>query len=328
MTAIAILTVNARRKPRRSLLWLNLLFASLTVVYAAMSIAQDLPHKILVLNSNRSVDRYQRTEDEFRRQMRGQTIVDVNLEETDMDAEGLRELIARENPDLIYSIGSQAFQLGGEYGGDKPQLFSSVINWRRFPRRANVYGIANELSLSQELSLLRYLLPKAIRVGVVFDPKFNRERVAEAHTYSLEVGLTLEEKPIENSTNEEVEDAVDELLPQIDVLWLIADPGILTDRDRVEGIFQAADEAGKPVYAYSDVFVRFGASLVAAADIPTIGRQAAALAQSILRHEKPGETVQPPAGSRITLSVCHLGKLKVGYNEDALDSVSQLIECR
>jgi putative ABC transport system substrate-binding protein len=74
--------------------------------------------------------------------------------------------------------------------------------------------------------------------------------------------------------------------------------------------------------------VRYGASLVVAADTPTIGRQAANLAQSILRHEPIAEAVQAPAGSHITLNVCQLGKLKASYNEDALDSVNQLLECR
>jgi putative ABC transport system substrate-binding protein len=324
MTALA---ASARFRPNRLSPWLSLLFAALTG-YAAAPMAQDPNNKVVIINSARSVERYRLAEEAFSQQMSGQTLVDVNLEEVNMDVEDLTNLIERENPGLIYSIGSQAFQLSSKYQGDKPQLFSSVINWQRFPHHANVYGIANELSLSQELSLLRYLLPKATRVGVIFDPEFNRERIAEARTYSAEVGLTLVEKELDNSINEEVEDALDEILPQIDVLWLISDPGILIDRGRVEGIFQAADEAGKPVYAYSDVFIRFGASLVAAPDIPTIGRQAATLAQSILLHEKPGVAVQFPIGTRITLSVCHLGKLKVGYNEDALDSVNQLIECR
>lgn len=293
----------------------------------AVTAGQAPAGKIVVLNTARSVDRYRLTEEEFRRQMGGQTVIDVNLEESDLDAAGLNDLMARERPDLVYSIGSQAFHLASGAAGDTPQLFSSVINWQRFPRRVGVYGIANELSLSQELSLLRYLLPKAIRVGVMFDPKFNRERIAEARTYSKDVGLTLVEKSVDNPVNDEVDDALLELLPQIDVLWLVSDPGILVDRDRVEGIFQAADEAGKPVYAYSDVFVGFGASLVAAPDIPTIGRQAATLAESLLRREKPAEPVQFPAGSNIILDACHLGKLHAEYNQDALDSVNRLIEC-
>lgn len=277
--------------------WGLLLGALLT---PAAVTGQEPAGKIVVLNTARSVDRYRLTEEEFRRQMGGQTIIDVNLEESDLDAAGLNDLIAREHPDLVYSIGSQAFHLA---------------------------GVANELSLSQELSLLRYLLPKAVRVGVLFDPKFNRERIAEAKAYSKDVGLTLVEKSIDNPVNDEVDDALLELLPQIDILWLVSDPGILTDRDRVEGIFQAADEAGKPVYAYSEVFIGFGASLVAAPDIPTIGRQAATLAQSLLRKEEPAAAVQFPAGSNIILDACHLAKLNTEYNPDALDSVNRLLEC-
>ncbi|CAI8813244.1 ABC transporter substrate-binding protein [Methylococcus capsulatus] len=304
--------------------WGLLLGALLT---PAAVTGQEPAGKIVVLNTARSVDRYRLTEEEFRRQMGGQTIIDVNLEESDLDAAGLNDLIAREHPDLVYSIGSQAFHLAGAAAGGAPQLFSSVINWQRFPQRAGVYGIANELSLSQELSLLRYLLPKAVRVGVLFDPKFNRERIAEAKAYSKDVGLTLVEKSIDNPVNDEVDDALLELLPQIDILWLVSDPGILTDRDRVEGIFQAADEAGKPVYAYSEVFIGFGASLVAAPDIPTIGRQAATLAQSLLRKEEPAAAVQFPAGSNIILDACHLAKLNTEYNPDALDSVNRLLGC-
>lgn len=305
------------------------LFAALLLAVSALapstSQAQAKP-KILIVNSDSGVEKYRQAEEQFRREIGDYAgrIVDVALDQTEQP-EALAKLIGDENPDLIYSIGSKAYQLADQSRSGKPLLFSSVINWQRFERGKNSYGVANELSLSQELSLLRYLLPNARRVGVLYDPRYSRERVDEARAYAKEVELTLVEQVVGDI--DDLHKALDGLLPKVDVLWLIADPGVLADRATIERIFAAGEQRQKPIYTYSDAFVRYGASLVVAADTPTIGRQAANLAESILRHEAIAETVQSPAGSHITLNLCQLGKLRARYNPDALDSVNQLLEC-
>ncbi|MGZ8218504.1 ABC transporter substrate-binding protein [Methylomagnum sp.] len=293
----------------------------------ALPVAAQTKPKVLIINSDSSVEKYRQAEDEFTRQIQASVdrVVDVKLDRSD-EPEALKKLIDSEKPDLIYSIGSKAYQFASQYSGSKPLLFSSVLNWQRFERGKNSYGVANELSLSQELSLLHYLLPNAKRVGILYDPRYSRERVAEARAYAKEVELGLVEQAVEDA--DALPDALETLLPKIDVLWLIADPGVLTDRAAIESIFESGEKQRKPIYTYSDAYLNYGASLVVAADIPTIGRQAANLATSILRHEAVGDAVQTPAGSHITLNLCQLGKLKARYNEDALDSVNQLLECR
>jgi len=126
----------------------------------------------------------------------------------------------------------------------------------------------------------------------------------------------------------ELKGALSSLLSRVDLLWLIADPGVLADRATIEQIFATGDTLKKPIYTYSDAFVRYGASLVAAAYTPTMCWQAANLTQSILRKEPITEAVHSPAGSHITLNLCQHGKLKASYNPDALDSVNRLLECR
>lgn len=282
--------------------------------------------KILIVNSDNTVQKYQQVKDAFKVQMTPHAgrIIDFDVQQAGQP-ELLEKLIKDESPDLIYSIGSQAYQLATQFGGTKPVLFSSVINWQRFQRGGNSYGVANELSLSQELSLLRYVLPNLQRIGVIYDPHFSAERIADARNQCRELGLTLVEQTIDE--DHPLEQHLDGLLDKIDVLWLIADPGVLADRATVEKIFTGSSEHQKPVYTYSDVFMNYGASLVVAADTPTMGRQAANMALAILQREPIKETVQTPAGSHITLNACQLGKLKKDYNADALDAVNQLLEC-
>jgi putative ABC transport system substrate-binding protein len=283
--------------------------------------------KILIVNSDDTVNKYRQVKDAFKLQITPHAgrIIDFNVQQS-QPPEVLEKLIKDESPDLIYSIGSQAYQLATQFGGSKPVLFSSVINWQRFEKRDNSYGVANELSLSQELSLLRFVLPGLQRIGVIYDPQFSTERITEARNQARDLGLTLVEQTVDGDTP--LANNLDTLLDKIDVLWLIADPGVLADRATVKNIFQASTRHKKPVYTYSDAFMNYGASLVVAADTPTMGRQAANMAQAILLREPLKEAVQTPAGSHITLNACQLGKLDAHYNSDALDAVNQLLECQ
>lgn len=285
------------------------------------------PAKILIVNSDASVSKYREVKSAFTSQINKQSVRTVELSiDANHPPEQLQNIIKSENPDLIFSIGSQAYQLSNQYGETKPILFSSAINWQRFGHRDNTFGIANELSVSQELSLSRYVLPGLNRIGVIYDPKFNSERITEARKQASELGLTLIE--LNSFDAESLEKNVEELLSKIDVLWLIADPTVLSDKETVEKIFNLSTEHKKPIITYSNAFMSYGASLIIAADTPTMGRQAANMAQNILLHERITELVQTPAGSHIALNVCQLNKINIHYNADALDAVNQIIECK
>ncbi len=282
--------------------------------------------KILIVNSDQTVLKYQDVENAFKNQMGAfthqMTVYDLPADD---NFEPLNQLIKNESPDLIYSIGAKAYQASVQFSANKPVLFSSVINWQRFPRSPNNYGVANELSLSQELSLLHYLLPAVRKIGVIYNPSINQERINQARAQMTELGLTLAEQTLTEPL--QLDELLQQLLPTVDALWLIADPTVLSDKDSVEKVFTATKAHNKPVYTYSDAYTKYGASLVVSADTATMGRQAANLAQAVLLHEPIKDPVQTPAGSHITLNVCELGKLNVSYNSDALDAVNQLLEC-
>jgi putative ABC transport system substrate-binding protein len=282
--------------------------------------------KILIINSDSSVEKYRQAESGFRQGAAAPNRTLTTLALEGREPADIGRLIEQAAPDLIYGIGSKALQLAIPAAGERPLLFSSVINWERFGQGKNRYGIANELSLSQELAYLRYLLPERKRIGFVYDPRYNQERITEARRLIQENRLESVEQTVGQPAH--LGKALENLLPRIDLLWLMADPGVLVDRQALETIFAAAVRHQKPVYTYSEAMVPLGASVVVAADDPTVGRQAAHLARAILARTPATPNIQVPAGSRITLNTCQLDKLGVPYNEDALDAVNQLIKCR
>lgn len=283
---------------------------------------------ILIVNSDNSVYRYNEIATEFKNVLQKNSYKwdEFNLEKHTENTESeLKQIIDKDNPDIIYCIGSKAYTLARNYAKDKKLLFSSIINWRRLNIGDNTYGIANELSPIQEISLLRYFFPTAKNIGLLYNDKFSNEYVAAIKKDATTLGLQVIAKQI--NTEQEISKSLNELLPAIDIFWVISDPTVLASEESVQRIFQSARQYKKPVYAYNDVFIKQGAVLSISADIATIGRQSASLVLQIDNNKIPNGTVQIPVGSDITLNKCTIDSLKINFNQDALDSVNNIVNC-
>lgn len=297
----------------------------LAVFFGGAGFAQS--NKILIVNSEKAVYRYETIATEFKKvlQQNAYQWTEFNLDgHANAEAE-LKRLIQQENPALIYCIGTQAYSLVQNLAPNKKLLFSAAINWRRLVIGEGTYGVANELSSAQELSLLRYFFPTIKTIGLLFSDKFSREYVETIKKDALASGINIINKSINDA--QEISEALNDLLPQIDMFWIISDPVVLSNKESVRQIFQAAQQQRKPVYAYSDVYIEQGAVLSISADIATIGRQSAGLAMMVDQGKVPGGTVQSPAGSMVTLNKCVLDALKLKFNQDALDSVNKIVGC-
>ncbi|MGZ4968496.1 MAG: ABC transporter substrate-binding protein [Methylobacter sp.] len=297
----------------------------LTVFLVNAGFAQ--PSKVLIVNSDNSVFRYETIATEFKKviQQSAYQWTEFSLNSRSNVEVELKQLIQQENPELIYCIGTKAYALARNVANNKKLLFSAAINWRRLDIGEGTYGVANELSSAQEISLLRYFFPTIKNIGLLYNDKFSREYVETIKKDALALGITI----INQSINDEQEigEVLNELLPKIDMFWIISDPIVLSSKASVQQIFQSAQQQKKPVYAYSDVFIEQGAVLAISADIATIGRQSANLALMIDKDKLPGGTVQNPAGSTVTLNKCALDALQLKFNQDALDSVNKIVGC-
>lgn len=298
----------------------------LSVVFSSAGFAQS--NKILIVTSETTVFRYETIATEFKKvlQQNAYQAIEFGLDGRTNSEATLKQLIQQENPALIYCIGSQAYTLVHSLAANKKLLFSGAINWRRLELGEDVYGIANELSSAQEVSLLHYFFPKIKRIGILYNDEFNREYIESIKKEALTSGINVIGKPI--SDVQEINEALNEVMPQVDMYWIIPDPIVLKNKDSVRQIFQAAQQYNKPVYAYSDVYIEQGAVLSVSADIATIGRQAAGLALMADQGKVPSGTVQSPAGSTVTLNKCVLDTLKLQINQDALDSINNVVGCK
>lgn len=297
----------------------------LTTFLVGTGFAQS--NKILIINSDNGVFRYETIAMEFKKvlQQNAYQWIEFNLN-SHVDAEvKLKQLIEQENPELVYCIGTKAYLLARNHADNRKLLFSAAINWRRLDISEGTYGVANELSPAQEISLLRYFFPAIKNIGLLYNDKFSREYVETIKKDALALGVNIVNQPINDA--QEISDALNALLPKIELFWIISDPVVLSSKASVQQIFQSAKQQKKPVYAYSDVYIEQGAVMAITADLATIGRQSANLTLMMDKDKVPEGTVQNPAGSTVTLNKCALDALHLGFNQDALDSVNKIVEC-
>lgn len=297
----------------------------LTAFWVSAGFAQA--SKVLIVNSDNAVYRYETIATEFKKvlQQNAYQWGEFNLDSHANAEAELKEFIRKENPALIYCIGTKAYLLARSVAPNKKLLFSAAINWQRLNIGEGTYGIANELSSAQEISLLRYFFPTIKTIGLLYNDKFSREYVETIKKEALALGINIINQPINDA--QEISEALNELLPKIDMFWIISDPIVLSSKESVQQIFESAQQQKKPIYAYSDVFIEQGAVLSISADIATIGRQSAGLAIMVDKDKVPGVTVQSPAGSTVTLNKCALDALQLKFNQDALDSVNEVVGC-
>lgn len=294
------------------------LFACLNVA------ASEEARNILILNSNMSTEKYSTAQAEFKSRLNGVNWLEIDLQKIDIDETSIEKAIQGKNPDLIYCIGSKAYALALKLDGERKIIFSSVINWQRLPITKNTYGVSSELSTGMQLTTFRYFFPGLKKIGVLYNKAYNAEWLKNAEKDAKDVGAEIIAAHVKNPYK--LDAALEELLPQVDAIWLISDPVVLSDQESVLNIFQKSAAMNKPVFAYNESFASHGALMIIEADIPTIGEQASAMALDIMSNQNNAEHVPNPAGSHITLNMKKVGEYGIELNRDAIESVNKIIK--
>lgn len=299
------------------------LLSTVFLLFPATALPDNDDRSVVILNSNAAIKKYALIQETFQANT-SKPVKIIDLGNDRNDAATVKAAIAEPGVKLIYAIGSNAYLWASEFADKQKIVHSSVLNWRRMPKKNTAYGVSSELPAGMQLMMFRYLFPDIKTIGVVYNAKFNKEWIDEAVSAAKDVQMNIVGQEIE--APEDLPAALEKLLPKVDVLWLISDPVVLSTEHSAEEIFKRSDNVGKPVFAYSEIFADSGAVLAISADVPTMGMQAAALADDLLAGKTPSDQVLNPAGSQITLNMNKLKAFKMKLNPAALDSVNRIIE--
>ncbi|MFC1617076.1 ABC transporter substrate-binding protein [Candidatus Margulisiibacteriota bacterium] len=295
----------------------------ISIFIISMSSIYGSVKKILILNSDSSNKKYLLYENSYRKNLYPETIV-VKADSKNMNSQKFRELVKDENPDLIFTVGSLAYQTAVNANSMKPIVFSGIVNWKRFPVGKNVYGVANEFKSGMQLFTFRNFFPKIKKLGIIYSPSMNKEWIQNIQEISKQMDFIVISKALDHQ--DQIKDTLDDLIPRVDAMWLIADPAIVSNRDQLIKYFQKTNKAGKMIFTYNDLFTRVGATLALAIDMNTFGSQAASLTYSVLNNENLRSKIYYPAGVFITVNLKKIQELGIEVNYSVLNTANKIIK--
>ncbi len=300
----------------------NILMFCLFLFLAGNVSAEEVPD-ILLLNSDASIEKYKIAQEEYKKTI-SYKVTEYTIEGFEGETSELYRAISRNPYRLIYCIGTKAYLTAIKHAPEKTILFSSIMNWRRLPQGDSVFGISNELHPMMHLMHFKNLFPDMKNIGVLYSREINEQWMVQSKEDAKKAGINIIGETVPDM--DQTKESLDKILPEMDALWLIPDPMIISSRKNVISIIQACDKKKIPVFSYNRVYSKLGATLIVAVDDSTVGRQAAVMSENILSGHLPQDNVQLPAGSHITVNLNKIKEFGIPYNHDALDTINHIFD--
>lgn len=286
---------------------------------------ENKKRSILIVNSHRSIDRYQVAEQAFINQIQSQTnaseITQIDLAHEEYPERLLQELLNQENHSHIYCIGAKALGSIDTIAPPQPIVFSSVLNWARFENQQGISGIASDIAPASQLAMFKLFFTEIQSVAVLYSQR-NRALIRKLAQAAEQVGITL--NTVEINERDSIEAHMQQVSLNNDALWLLSDPVVLSSVAKAKQLFATADQHNLPVFSTNRFFKELGATFIISADRPTIGRQAALLISA--DNNETQNKIHYPVGSHISLNMSKVEQYKLNLNFQALDNVNELIE--
>ncbi|MEC4720003.1 ABC transporter substrate-binding protein [Noviherbaspirillum sp. CPCC 100848] len=199
---------------------------------------------------------------------------------------------AGDRPDVIVAIATPSAQAVVATTKSVPVVYSAVTDpvaaklvsgWG--PSGTNVTGVSDQSPLDKHIALIRQVVPKAARVGVIYSPgEANSVAIVEAlRKAAAAADLKLVEGAAARTVD--VPGAAQSLVGKVDVIYTPTDNNVMS---AFEGIIKVAQQAKIPVVAADTGGVKRGAVAALGLNYADLGRQTGRIVVRILKGEAPG----------------------------------------
>jgi putative tryptophan/tyrosine transport system substrate-binding protein len=243
------------------------------------------------------------------------------MKETDVS--GAPDAIKKFKPNAIFATGANSLQAVRKVENQVPVVFANVLKSETGDlKNTNIGGIFWEVPIQAQFSFLAAVLPKAKRIGVVYNPEVTGEQIREAQTVAPKYGLEVVTRMAQNSSQ------MEEVLSDwqgIDVLWVIPDKSLVNSPEVFRSVLSLTLNRNLPVLAYHEAFVKEGALLSVSSDFGSMGKQAAELVHNLL-DQKSGKNLPSvlPTLSKLAINLKTAKKLNIEIDPNVVMSASQV----
>lgn len=232
--------------------------------------------------------------------------------------------LKEEKADLIFVVGNRAADVALDNIADTPVVFSMILKNKKLMSTKNATGVILEFPLETEFSFLRQMIPEARRIGVIYNPKENDEKIAIAEGVAKKMGLVLYAQEVHNP--KDLPNALKNIAKNSDVLWGISDSLVL-NAQTAKQILLFSFRNNIPFCGLSPSWVEAGALYSLGWDYTDIGMQGGEVAWKILQGNEPDSVpVIAPRTVRYFLNLKTAKHMKIKVSEELINNAQQVFK--
>lgn len=232
--------------------------------------------------------------------------------------------IKNNRPVLICTIGTIPTVETLKVFSDVPVVASLILNEDTIRRSRNATGVILDFPIETQFSWLKSFLPEARKIGVMYNPLENQEKIESAKGIARKMGLEL--NPVKIYTPRDIPNALKILANNADVLWGIHD-ALVFNSLTAKHILLFSFRNRIPFCGLSSTWVKAGALCALEYDYHDIGGQCGEKALKIIRGARVSAV--PPSLPRKLLYALNLRTaryMKIDIQEEHIRNANQIFE--
>lgn len=212
--------------------------------------------------------------------------------------------------DLVCAVGQESAALVWQPGVPGKKMYAAVLDPETVPELpADACGISLRIPVTQQIEAIARTFPDVTRVGLLFNPANNGWFFDAARQASRD--LDLEIVPLRVDDRSRIASLVKQQLGRIDLVWMIPDQTIISEKI-IHYVIQQALYQNTGVIGYNPFFIRSGALFSFEFDYRELGRQAG---EKLIALMDTGTCPEGPPEYITVVNEKMAGKLQVRWME-------------
>lgn len=237
-------------------------------------------------------------------------------------AQSIASSFVEDKKDLIFTVTTISSQTMYNATKNIPLVMTAVQDFEMAGLTGkNITGTTNGLSVQKVLDVTKKLIPNLKVVGVAYNTsEVNSEsQVIQLRKLSKKYGFILKEKGF--TKIDEINPAIDALLPQVDVLYTPTDNMLVLS---ITNVLEKANKAGVPVVGCMDSKDKPGALLLQILDYKKLGYRTGEMGIEVLKGKSPSSIpIETPKETQIIINqkVANFLNIKINSEVSSLKDV-------
>lgn len=210
----------------------------------------------------------------------------ANAEGNESYASQIADAFKEKNPNLFVTIGNTSTKATSEKYNDIPIVFLGVANAERLgycdangKPTSNMTGVADSHLFEEHLDFIIKNYTDVKRIGIIYTKDSELAQFDIDYLKFFSTGLGIDIYTVSITKAEDIEKALDNIMPKVDAITLLQD--YIVD-DNLNVVMDRAKKENKVVFGSTSTHKNAGAEVAIIRDYALVGEEGAKLAKEIL----------------------------------------------